>query len=167
MSLTNEIVLKALIDQFGEHIKDPTEPYTMLTITIPASQNVPILSWLRDHRDFQFVFLTDLCGVHYPANGGLELAVIYHLHSFIHNYRMRIKAFVSSLNPEIPTITEIYASANWMERETYDFFGIRFKGHPQLKRILNMDDMNYFPMLKQYPLEDQLREDKEDKFFGR
>jgi NADH-quinone oxidoreductase subunit C len=70
-------------------------------------------------------------------------------------------------NPEIHTITEIYAGANWMERETYDFYGVIFKGHPDLRRILNEDSMDYFPLRKEYHLEDATREDKDDRFFGR
>jgi NADH:ubiquinone oxidoreductase subunit C len=68
---------------------------------------------------------------------------------------------------QIATITDLFAGANWMERETYDFYGIEFTGHPDLRRILNMDDMDYFPMRKEYVLEDGTREDKDDRFFGR
>ena len=67
----------------------------------------------------------------------------------------------------VPTLTEVYPAANWMEREAYDFYGFHFAGHPNLKRILNMDEMNYHPMRKEYPLEDGTRHDKEDKYFGR
>jgi NADH-quinone oxidoreductase subunit C len=70
-------------------------------------------------------------------------------------------------NPIVPTLTTIYAAANWMEREAFDFYGILFEGHPKLKRILNADDMDYFPMRKEYPLEDATRQDKIDALFGR
>jgi NADH-quinone oxidoreductase subunit C len=70
-------------------------------------------------------------------------------------------------NPHIPTVCKLYRSANWQERETYDFFGIIFDGHPNLKRILNVDDMVAFPMRKEYPLEDPNRIDKNDSYFGR
>ena len=83
------------------------------------------------------------------------------------NQRIRLKIFLSEDNPVTPTITNIYAGANWMERETYDFFGVNFTGHPNLKRILNVEEMIIFPMLKEYPLEDQTREDKNDSMFGR
>lgn len=68
---------------------------------------------------------------------------------------------------EVPTATDLWKGANWMERETFDFYGFRFKGHPNLKRILNMDEMNYHPLRKQYPLEDGSRDDKADNYFGR
>ena len=64
-------------------------------------------------------------------------------------------------------MTDLFAGANWMERETYDFFGIEFVGHPDLRRILNEDSMDYFPMRKEYALEDATREDKDDRYFGR
>ena len=65
------------------------------------------------------------------------------------------------------TVTDLWDTANWMEREAWDFFGIHFSGHPNLKRILNMEDFPAFPMRKDYPLEDPTREDKNDTFFGR
>jgi NADH-quinone oxidoreductase subunit C len=67
----------------------------------------------------------------------------------------------------MPTATKIWPAANWMERETYDFYGILFGDHPNLQRILNVEDMTDFPMRKDFPLEDQTREDKDDSMFGR
>jgi NADH-quinone oxidoreductase subunit C len=81
--------------------------------------------------------------------------------------RVRVKVFIHEIEPAIPTASTLWNSANWMERETYDFFGIKFEGHPDLRRILNMDDLGVFPMLKQYPLEDPNRVDKKDEYFGR
>ncbi|COY45109.1 NADH/F420H2 dehydrogenase%2C subunit C [Mycobacterium tuberculosis] len=75
--------------------------------------------------------------------------------------------FLEKENPSIPTATVLWNGANWMERETYDFFGINFEGHPDLRRILNMDDLGVFPMRKEYPLEDPNRVDKKDFYFGR
>jgi NADH-quinone oxidoreductase subunit C len=81
--------------------------------------------------------------------------------------RLRLKAFTRREGAEFETLTDLFAGANWMERETYDFFGIKFKGHPDLRVILNMEDLGYHPMLKEYRLEDGTRTDKEDKMFGR
>jgi NADH-quinone oxidoreductase subunit C len=83
------------------------------------------------------------------------------------NYRLRLKAYIPISNPKIKSVSGLFASANWQERQEYDFYGIEFEGHPDLRRILNMDDMDYFPMRKEYKLEDGTRDDKEDKFFGR
>ena len=78
-----------------------------------------------------------------------------------------MKVFTPIATPDVYTATNIYASANWMERETYDFYGVNFVGHPDLRRILNVDEMDYFPLRKEYPLEDQSRVDKDDEMFGR
>ena len=96
-----------------------------------------------------------------------QLGVIYHLHNMPKNSRIRLKTFVMMDKPDVPTATDLWPGANWMERETYDFFGIKFKGHPNLKRILNMDEMDIFPLRKEYPLEDQERTDKDNSMFGR
>jgi NADH-quinone oxidoreductase subunit C len=165
--ITNPMISNALGEKFGDLIIAVSHPDDMLTITINRNSNTEIIQWLMEHPVFQFRFLTDLCGVHYPDRAGEELAVIYHLHSLRNNIRIRLKLFADATNPSVKSITSLFRSANWMERETYDFFGIRFEGHPNLKRILNVDNMNYFPLRKQYPLEDQGREDKEDKYFGR
>ncbi len=93
--------------------------------------------------------------------------MVYHLHSLTNNIRLRFKVFTNIETPDIFTATQLYSCANWMERETYDFFGVNFIGHPNLKRILNVDEMDYFPMRKEYPMEDQTRVDKDDEMFGR
>jgi NADH-quinone oxidoreductase subunit C len=83
------------------------------------------------------------------------------------NWRIRLKTFFPIADPQVPTLTPLFSSANWQERQEFDFFGIKFTGHPNLKRILNMDEMNYHPMRKEYPLEDGTRTDKNDSMFGR
>ena len=112
--------------------------------------------------------MTDLCGIHYPdSDTNEQFCVVYHLHNWYENKRIKIKTFISGNNPEIKTVSNIFLSSNWMERETYDFYGINFIGHPQLKRILNMDEMVSFPMRKEFPMEDSGRTDKDDRYFGR
>jgi NADH-quinone oxidoreductase subunit C len=167
ITIDNDYITDKLKSKFGNQILNVEVLYGMLTFTIEQNSNIDIVRWLADENDLQFTFLTDLTGIHYPEQKGQELGVVYHLHSFTNNIRLRIKLFVDIENPEVKSMTAVFGSANWMERETYDFYGILFKGHPNLKRILNMEEMDYFPMQKQYPLEDQEREDKDDKFFGR
>ncbi len=137
----------------------------MLCITVKKEVIEEALFFLRDDQELQYNFLTTLCGMHYPANE--ELGVVYHLHSFVNNHRIRIKTSVPVSDPRIATATSVWPSANWQERETYDFFGILFEGHPNLTRILNVEDMVDFPLRKDFPLEDQTREDKDDSYFGR
>jgi NADH-quinone oxidoreductase subunit C len=165
--LTNDIVKQRLTEQFGEQVSGFEEPYGMLTFEAPKELNLKVMQFLFDDEQLRFRFLTDLQAVHYPENEGRELAVVYHLHNLTDNLRIRFKVFTSVLQPDVYTATRLYESANWMERETYDFFGVNFVGHPNLKRILNVDEMDYFPLRKEFPLEDQTRIDKDDEMFGR
>lgn len=163
----NQTVLEAIQTAFEGKVLASEEPYGMLTLEVPADDAKTMITWLRDHDSLKMRFLTDLCAVHYPELTGKELAVVYHLHSLSNNIRMRIKAHIPIENPVIPTMTDVFAGANWMERETFDFYGVNFIGHPNLKRILNMDEMDYHPLRKEYALEDETRTDKQDKYFGR
>lgn len=165
--LSNEIIQQKLTEKFGEQLTDWQEPYGMLTFTAPKELNLKVLQFLFDDAELKFRFLTDLQAVHYPDNKGAELAVVYHLHNFIDNVRIRFKVFTDINQPDVFSATALYQSANFMERETYDFFGVNFVGHPNLKRILNVDEMDYFPLRKEFPLEDQTRIDKDDEMFGR
>jgi NADH-quinone oxidoreductase subunit C len=139
--------------------------YNFPVFTLTTERTHDILKFLKEDADLNFHFLTDLTGMQTPDEK--QLGVIYHLHNMPANIRVRLKTFFDINKPEIPTATDLWPSANWMERETYDFFGVKFTGHPNLKRILNVDEMDIFPMRKEYPLEDQTREDKEDWNFGR
>jgi len=167
MALTNEIIKKQLTEKFGEQLTNFEEPYGMLTFEAPKEMNLKVLQYLFEDPTLRFQFLTDLCAVHYPNNKGKELAVVYHLHNLVDNIRLRFKVFTAIESTDIFTATNLYSAANWMERETYDFFGINFVGHPNMKRILNVDEMDYFPLRKEFPLEDQTRIDKDDAMFGR
>lgn len=164
--LTNEYIRQRLTEKFAE-LTDWQTPYGMLTFTAPADQNLKILHFLYDDAELGFQFLTDLTAVHYPERKGEEIAVVYHVHNMRKNVRIRFKVFVPESKPDVFTATRLYETANWMERETYDNFGVNFVGHPNLIRILNVDEMTYFPLLKQYPVEDQTRVDKDDEMFGR
>jgi NADH-quinone oxidoreductase subunit C len=167
MSLTNENIKQRLTEKFGEQVSAFSEPYGMLTFECPKEINLKVLNFLYDDSALRFRFLTDLCAVHYPDLPGRELAVVYHLHNLEDNIRIRFKVYTDINKPDVYTATGLFSTANWMERETYDFYGINFVGHPNLKRISNVDEMDYFPLRKQYPLEDQSRVDKDDEMFGR
>ncbi len=167
MSLTNEIIRNRLSEKFGGVLTEWGEPYGLLTLTAPKEMNLKVMNFLYDEPDLKFRFLTDLTAVHYPDRKGEELCVVYHLHNMVDNIRIRLKVYAPVDQPDVYTATGLFSSANWMERETYDFFGVNFVGHPNLKRILNVDEMDYFPMRKEFPLEDQSRIDKDDEMFGR
>jgi len=162
--ISNEELLQNLVDKFGDKISQLGDPYGLLTIETTREELISVLSYLKTEQ--QFIHLTDITAIHYP-----ELAkpfgVIYHIHSLAKGIRIRVKVFLAADDVHIPTAVELWDGANWMERETYDFFGVIFDGHPDLRRILNVDDMTVFPMRREFPLEDPNRIDKKDYFFGR
>ena len=162
---TNTEIIDLLGEKFGEQLFDVTEPYGLLTFSTTKDRIIEVLSFLKENGKIDFNFLTDITAVHYPETN--QIAVVYHVHSMVSGIRVRLKVFLKENDPTIPTASTLWNSANWMERETYDFFGVKFEGHPDLRRILNMDDLGVHPMLKQYPLEDPNRVDKKDEYFGR
>lgn len=167
MPFSNEEILGFVTQTLQEAPLLVEEPHGMLTVEVRPDQLLPLVGALKSHPQYQFTFMTDLCGLHLPEQKGKELGVVYMFHSWSTNTRIRIKTFVPIENPVVPSMTAHFNSANWMERETYDFFGILFENHPNLRRILNVDEMDYFPLRKEYPLEDQIRRDKVDHMFGR
>jgi NADH-quinone oxidoreductase subunit C len=168
MALETSVIEDKLTGQFGDKVTGFIQIKDILSFEVQADAMNEVMRFLRDDAILRYNFLTDLCGVHYPDNDPeRQFAMVYHMHNWIDNVRIRFKSFLNGENPEIDSVTNLFLSANWQERETYDFFGIIFKGHPQLKRILNMDEMVSFPMRKEFPLEDGGRTDKDDRFFGR
>lgn len=165
MAIDKDSLISDLQSKYGNAIQNIEEQYGLLSFHTNKDQIIPILTYLNENETYKFRFLTDLCGVHYADEK--QLAVVYHVHSMENDFRLRIKVFLPESNPKIPTACKLYRSANWQERETYDFFGIIFEGHPNLKRILNVDDMVAFPLRKEFPLEDPNRVDKDDSYFGR
>jgi NADH-quinone oxidoreductase subunit C len=141
-----------------------------LTLLARPAQLVDLLRFCRDDPDVACQFLMDLSAVHWPGGEFSEQAhettgwptliseregrieVDYILYSVTHNHRFRIRVLLPDENPELPTATGMYGSANFMEREVYDFFGVRFDGHPDLRRILMPDEWEGHPLRKDYPL---------------
>ncbi len=160
-------VAEKLKSKFDDAILSAEQSYDFPVFIIKREKIFEVVKFLKEDSELDFGFLTTLCGLHYPDNKGQELGVMCQMHNLPKNWRIRLKTFFPINDPEVPTMTPLFSTANWMERETYDFYGIIFKGHPNLKRILNMDEMNYFPMRKEYALEDATRTDKDDTMFGR
>lgn len=167
MALSNDYIKQRLQEKFGEDVYSFEEPYGMLTFETKPELNLKVMQFLYDNTELGFQFLTDLTAVHYPAYLGRELAVVYHLHNLVANCRIRFKVFVPVAKPDVFSVTKLFEAANWLEREAYDFYGVNFVGHPNLKRIQNVDEMDYFPLRKEFPMEDQTRLDKDDEMFGR
>ncbi len=164
----HEEVLKELKAQFGDKIQSSKVDVNTLIIDLESGDHAyNVLNYLQNDSTLKLNFLTTLCGLHFPDQSGAELGVMYQVKNLVTGYSLRLKSYFPIAHPKIKSVTSLFPSANWMERQEYDFFGIEFEGHPDLRRILNVDEMDYFPMRKEYRLEDATRDDKEDKYFGR
>jgi len=168
MAIETAIIQEKIEQKFANKVSNFGMQKDVFSFEVTSDSIREVILFLKEEEDTNFHFLTDLCGVHYPDNTiDQQFCVVYHLHNWIENTRIRVKTYLNGAQPEIASISDIFLSSNWMERETYDFYGINFMGHPQLKRILNMDEMVSFPMRKEFPMEDNGRTDKDDRFFGR
>lgn len=165
--INNEVLVEEISGQFGGKVREFDENSGILSFVASPEDLVDIVGFLKDHPTLKFNFLTDITGVHFPDNEGAEFCSVYLLHSWENRIRLRIRVFLPKDKLEVPTLVPLFSGANWMEREAFDFYGIVYTGHPNLKRILNMEDMDYHPMRKEYALEDPTRNDKIDDLFGR
>ena len=123
-----------------------------ITFHVAAPHLAALVKHLRDDAHLRFEFCSSVSGVHYPADQGRELHAVYHLQSMTHNRRIRLEVSCPDDDPHIPSVVPTYPTADWHERETWDFFGIIFDGHPALTRILMPDDWPGHPQRKDYPL---------------
>ena len=122
------------------------------TAIIKRDRIVEIFSWLRDCPETDLNMLVDVTAVDWkPKTPRFE--VVYHLYSIAHGHALRLKVPVEEDDAWVPTVSTVWRTANWHERETYDLFGIKFEGHPDLRRILMPDDWDGHPLRKDYPLE--------------
>lgn len=167
MALETAYIQEKMTAKFGNNVLNFEMSRDIFTFEATPDFIHEVIRFLKEEETLNFHFLTDLAGVHFPDNDeNHQFAVVYQLHNWIENVRIRVKTYLPE-NPEVESITNLFLCSNWMEREAWDFFGIKFKGHPQLKRILNMEEMVSHPMRKEFPMEDGGRTDKDDRFFGR
>lgn len=165
--LEDQFILEKLHSKFGEAILGYEQNYDIMAVYGDKEQNLKIIQYLYDDEELGFKFLTDLTAIHYPDNKGEELVVTYLVYNMLKKKHLRLKFKLDIEKPDIYTLTSLFVGANWPERECYDFFGVNFVGHPNLTRVMNVEEMDYFPLRKEYPLEDQTRKDKDDDMFGR
>jgi NADH-quinone oxidoreductase subunit C len=144
--------LRRLIEAFPEAVLETHARFGDATAVVEASRVAEVMRRLRDDEGFAFEMLTDLTGVDYLGREP-RFEVVYHLYSVSRNRRLRIKVRVPETPAEVDTLVEIWPSANWMEREAWDLYGIRFRGHPDLRRILLYDDFEGHPLRKDYAKE--------------
>lgn len=146
------------LKDLGEHIKEKTGSavtdwkvaFNELTINVERDHIVKILTFLRDDSACKFVQLTDICGVDYPERVE-RFEVVYHLLSMHHNQRIRVK-LTTDEETTVPSVTGVFQSANWYERETWDMYGVMFDGHPDLRRLLSDYGFQGHPLRKDFPL---------------
>lgn len=123
-----------------------------LTFHVRREDLLTVAQVLRDDENLRYEVCTGVSGVHYPEETGRELHAVYHLLSMTHNRRIRLEVAAPDADPHIPSIVSVYPTNDWHERETFDFFGIVFDGHPALTRIEMPDDWPGHPQRKDYPL---------------
>jgi NADH-quinone oxidoreductase subunit C len=123
-----------------------------ITFFIRRHALLDVVTHLRNDEALRFEFCSSISGVHFPHEEGRELHVVYHLLSMTHRRRIRLEVTCPDDDPHVPSVVSIYPTADWHERETWDFFGVQFDGHPGLTRILMPDDWPGHPQRKDYPL---------------
>jgi NADH-quinone oxidoreductase subunit C len=145
-------VLKRLIAECGDAVQEIHARLGDATARVDRERIEDVLAFLRDDPELEFEMLTDLTAVDYLGEQP-RFEIVYHLYSVTHNHRVRVKVRVPEDDPTIASAVLLYASANWMEREVFDLYGIHFDGHPDLRRILLYDEFEGHPLRKDYPKE--------------
>jgi NADH-quinone oxidoreductase subunit C len=144
--------LQRLLDRFPEcSVPDWRFADGIPTATVPPERLVETCTWLQNEAVPRFELLIDLGGAHWPARA-LPFEVSYIFHALETNARIRLKCATGGDTPTLPTISSVYPSANWLEREIYDMFGVTFDGHPELRRLLMPNDWEGHPLRKDFPL---------------
>ncbi|MDB5762594.1 MAG: NADH-quinone oxidoreductase subunit [Herminiimonas sp.] len=171
MTTKLESLEAALRNALGDHIQAMTVALGEITIVIKAADYLSAMRVLRDHADLRFEELIDLCGVDYSTYGdgawdGARFGVVSHLLSMAHNWRVRVRVFAPDDEmPLVASVANIWSSADWYEREAFDFFGILFDGHNDLRRILTDYGFIGHPFRKDFPVTGyvEMRYDPEQK----
>jgi NADH-quinone oxidoreductase subunit C len=149
-------ILQALRDRFGAAIVETHEEHTDATAVVERARIPAVLRACRDEPDLAFDVLMDLTAADYLRYPGREdgprFEVVYHLYSLSHNHRVRLKVRVDEDDAVVPTAVELWPIANWFEREVWDMFGVRFDGHPDLRRLLLYEQFVGHPLRKDYPI---------------
>lgn len=148
---TSELA-KKLKGQFNGAVLAASEFLDQLSVHIAADKIAAVCGFLRDDQDAHFDYLSDLTCVHYPLETEQPFEIVYNLYSIPRNERVRLKVRLAD-GASVDSVTAVWPSANWMEREVYDLFGVTFKNHPDLRRILLPPDWEGHPMRKDFPLE--------------
>ena len=145
-----EMLGQAIVADSAGAVASYSVAFGELTLTAPLPRVIEALRLLRDHKDFQFQQLIDLCGVDYPERAQ-RFDVVYHLLSLTKNHRVRLKVQTDE-DTAVPSATGVYPGADWFEREAFDMYGVFFDGHPDLRRILTDYGFHGYPLRKDFPM---------------
>jgi len=147
----NDQVVRKLKSRFGEGLFEIQEFRGELTVVVPKERIVDVCRFLKEDPDLHFDLLADLCGIdmYTPVK---RFGVIYNLYSLKSKHRIRLKTFTEEEDPKVQTVSTVWSTANWHERETFDMFGIIFEGHPDLRRMYMPEDFEHYPLRKDFPL---------------
>ena len=151
-------IAEIIRDRYPAEVKEIKEFRGQVSVIVKRDRVKEIMKYLHQTPELYFDYLQDLCGVDHSGRKEPRFEVVYHLYSIRHRHTIRIKAEVPEDNCAIDSVTDIWAGANWHERECYDLFGIKFNGHPDLRRILLPEDWEGHPLRKDYPLKADLGE---------
>ena len=150
--MDNETIASLVKNNFPEAVTGSELFRNELTLIIKKEYIPEIAGFLKENKELDFNFLSDLCGVDRVETDGV-FEVVYHLYSIYKNHRVRLKSPITSNDPCISTVTGVWNTANWHEREAYDMYGIKFDGHPDLRKILTPYDFEGYLLRKDYPFD--------------
>jgi NADH-quinone oxidoreductase subunit C len=156
MKMSVQAIVEKLKEQFATDVLAVQEYREETTVTVNKQSIVAICRFMRDTGGFNL--LSDLCGVDYLGKKEQRFMVVYNMYNLTTKERIRIKAPVAEEEASIDTVSTVWSTANWLERECWDLFGITFNGHPDLRRILMAEDWEGHPLRKDYPLQGPDRE---------
>lgn len=148
--MENKIIVEELKKSFPNDIQKVTTSFGDTSIEIKKDALLPVVVFLKK-PPFEMTMLLDLTCVDFPQRKN-RFEMVYHLFSLKHNTRLRIKVGLKGEEPEIDSLTSLWKNANWLEREVYDMYGVRFSGHPDLRRIFMYEGFEGYPLRKDYPL---------------
>ncbi len=146
-----EILLKKINGQFPELKIDTTDFRNELTLSFDKNFIIPVCKFLKSDPELEFLFCTDITAIDWAARKN-RFTVVYNIYSLKNNFRLRLKANVDESDCTIDSVTSVWKSANWQERETYDMYGIKFNTHPDLRRMYMPEEFEYHPLRKDFPL---------------
>jgi NADH-quinone oxidoreductase subunit C len=144
-------VADKLRERFADTVQEVSEAHGELTVVVGRERIVDVCRFLKDDPDLRYAMLMDVAGVDYLGREP-RFEVVYHLYSIAHNRRLRLKVRVHESDLVVPSVTPVWSTANWHEREAFDMLGIRFWEHPDLRRIYMPDDYPGHPLRKDFPI---------------